>query len=449
MTIIDRLRGRLAEIVAERDATLAEIEALTAELEDNDTPETRAEVDGRFARLDDLDARIGELSERIERLEAAEERAATARTLTGPADRAARVVDEPRTYTPQSARDGVSFFADLVRRTSDSAAAERLARHEREHAVETRDVGTGAFAGLTVPQYLTDLVAPLRRAGRPFADIAQSVPLPDRGMTVELSRITTGSSAAVQVTENSAVSETDMDDTVLSVPVRTIAGQQDVSRQVIERSTNVDVVVARDLVSAHDTALDSQLLNGSGASGQHLGVRNVAGIISVAYTDTTPTVPELYPKFADLIQQVQAATFTGITHFVMHPRRWWWIAQALGTSFPLLQFPATAPQVAGNVGDTSYESTNRLLFGVPVVLDGNVPTSLGAGTNEDVIIGVTATELWLWEQAGSPLFVRADEVGIGTLTVKFVAYSFTAFAAGRYPAAHGVITGTGLVPPTF
>ncbi len=58
--------------------------------------------------------------------------------------------------------------------------------------------------------------------------------LPAAGMSLEISRMTTGTSTAIQETQNTAVSETDADDTLLSVPVRTIAGQQDLSRQAIE-----------------------------------------------------------------------------------------------------------------------------------------------------------------------------------------------------------------------
>jgi hypothetical protein len=38
------------------------------------------------------------------------------------------------------------------------------------------------------------------------------------------------------------VSETDADDTLLTVDVRTIAGQQDLSRQAIERGTGIDTI---------------------------------------------------------------------------------------------------------------------------------------------------------------------------------------------------------------
>jgi hypothetical protein len=104
---------------------------------------------------------------------------------------------------------------------------------------------------------------------------------------------------------------------------------------------------------------------------------------------------------------------------------------------------------AGNIGGTDYGAMGRNILGVPVVLDGNLPILAGASTNEDVILGVTARELHLWEDSGAPLFIRAEQPGAGTLQVKFVVYSYSAFTAGRYPGAHGTITSTGLVTPTF
>jgi hypothetical protein len=72
-----------------------------------------------------------------------------------------------------------------------------------------------------VPQYLTDMYAPKVQAMRPFADICNKHDLPPDGMTVNISRITTGTSTALQATENVAVSETDIDDTLLTENVQT------------------------------------------------------------------------------------------------------------------------------------------------------------------------------------------------------------------------------------
>jgi HK97 family phage major capsid protein len=444
--LIAQLNASALEKVARMQAI---VEGAQAANRANLNETEQAEYNGLKSDVAALSARVIDLGETEERERTAAE---VAERLT--AGGGARVTNEPRVYSREAARQGVSFFRDLKNKADDPEASARLARHQREMAdavaqLEQRDVGTGAFSGLVVPQYLTDLVAPLRRAGRPVGDIANKHPLPPEGMTVNISRITTGSGVAVQTGENVGATEVDMDDTLLTVDVRTLAGMQDVSRQAIDRGTGIDDVVIQDLTRAYNTELDNQLLNGSGAAGQHRGIRNVVGIIPVTYTDATPTAAELYPKQADLIQQIQAGVFMGISHFVMHPRRWWWIAKELGATFPLLQMPGTAPQVAGNAGDTSYEATNRLLFGVPVILDGNIPVNLGAGVNEDVILGVTAEELHLWEDADAPMLIRAEQAIASQLSVRFVLFGYSAFTAGRYPAAHGTVSGTGLITPAF
>jgi HK97 family phage major capsid protein len=456
--MLEELRKRLRALLDARAAKQAEwdqlLEAPTAEARDLNDDEAAKHAELREA-LTALDNDKTALEERIRELEDIARRREDAQRMSewlgeDQTTTTVRVGDEPRTYSPDAERRGVSFLRDLVHRNEDPRAADRLRRHMNEAGpVEARDVGTGAFAGLTVPQYLTDLAAPVARAGRPVADIANRHPLPPDGMTVNISRITTGTATAVQASENAATQETNMDDTLLTVNVRTIAGQQDVSRQALDRGVGIDTIVIEDLVRAYNTELDRGILNDDGTSGTHLGVRSVSGIVAVTYTDASPTAAELYPKLADLIQQIQAGVYMGVTHFVMHPRRWWWIAKELGSTFPLLQMPGTAPQQAGNAGGTEYDATNRLLFGVPVVLDGNIPTNLGAGTNEDVVLAVTAPELHLWEDGDAPLLIRAEETGAGNLTVKFVVYGYTAFAAGRYPGAHGTIGGTGLVTPTF
>jgi hypothetical protein len=57
---------------------------------------------------------------------------------------------------------------------------------------------------------------------------------------------------------------------------------------------------------------------------------------------------------------------------------------------------------------------------------------------------VNANELFLWEQPGSPLYIRAEQPLVQNLAVRMVVFGFSAFTGGRYPAAHGAITGTGL-----
>lgn len=406
--------------------------------------ESAAELEARVAAVEartDLEARITELEARA---------AATAEARAY--DDVARVTREERTYNPEADARGVSFLHDVVARTfGDMDAAQRLSRHSQEERVErgssleSRAIGTSALGALVVPQYLTDLVAPLARAGRPVADIANRMPLPAEGMTVEIPRITTGTSAATQATQNTSVSETNLDETTLSIPVVTIAGQQTVSVQALSRGRGTEQIILRDLVAAYNTELDAQLIGGSGSTGFHRGILNTAAIQSVTYTDSSPTVAELYPKLFDLIQKVQTGYFGGISHFIMHPRRWAWMAAAVSSSSPFLQINQNPQGAGGQFGAPAYGTVVGNIAGVQVVTDANIATT--TATNQDTIYGVTASELHLWEDAGAPLFVRVDQAS--TLGVTIAAFGFTAFTAGRYPAAHGKISGTGLATPSF
>lgn len=416
------------------------VEPVEARSEDSAPADLEARVAAAEARAD-LEARIINLEARA--VATAESRAY---------DSVARVTREERTYSVDADRRGVSFIHDVVARTfGDADAGQRLSRHaqeertERGTASETRAIGTSALGAIVVPQFLVDLVAPVARAGRPTADICTRYPLPAEGMTVEIPRLTTGTSAAVQATQNTSVSETNLDETTLSVPVVTIAGQQTISVQALTRGRGTEQIIVRDLVAAYNTRLDNQIINGAAGTGEHRGILATANIQAVTFTDSTPTVSELYPKLFDLIQKVQTGYFGGISHFLMHPRRWAFLAAAVGTSQPFLQISQNPQGAGGQAAAPGYGGVVGNIAGVDVVLDANILTT--TSTNQDTIYGVTASELHLWEDGGAPLFIRVDQAS--SLGVTIAAFGFTAFTAGRYPAAHGAISGTGLTTPTF
>lgn len=454
---MESMRDRLARELRELIETTEQL-IRSAEEENRDlTPEDFQTVSENRARADALRTRIAELDQWATERDAA---AAAAAELdqAGPAAPAegreqapaVTVNSEPLTYHD---RCGHSFVRDAFRAQfrNDPQAQARIARHQAEMDVELRDVATSAFAGLVVPQYLTDLYAPLARAGRVTANLCRGLPLPDAGMTVNISRITTGTATAVQASENAAVQETDIDDTLLTVDVRTIAGQQDVSRQAIERGTMIDQVVLEDLANDYAAKLDVQVVNGSGAAGQMLGILGTSGINAVTYTDASPTVAEAFPKIADAIQQINSARYLPADVLIMHPRRWGWFTAAVDTQTrPLVVPNQNAPANAVGVGQPASYGPVGTLFGLPVYTDANIPTNLGAGTNEDRIIVARSQDLLLWEEgSGAPRALSFEETAPGNLTIKFVVFGFAAFTAGRYPGAVSVISGTGLVTPTF
>ena len=448
MSYLDKVVERRDAVKAEMDAVL---EAVASENRTDLTTEETAKVDALVAESRTLDEKIEKLTAQATAdAKASEARSAVAEIAT-PKVGGYKVTKESRTYAPES---DTSFFKDAYNAQfkSDYAAQERLARHQREEEIERRDVGTAQFEGLVIPQYLTEFAAPLARAGRPFADFATAKhTLPPAGMTLNISRMTTGTSTAVQVTQNDAVSETDPDDTLLTINVRTIAGQSDLSRQAIERGTGIDQFVAQDLVRSWHTTLDSQILNGAGTAGTIVGLR-AAGGNAVTFTSTAPTAALLYPKLADAIQQIQTNAFTNPTHFVVHPRRLAFLLASVDSSNrPLVVPAASGPTNAmgSGAGQSLYGNSGYQMMGLPIITDASIGTTYGTTTNQDEIYVVTAPECHLWEQSGSPFTLRYDATGAGNLTIKTVVYGYAAFTAGRYPLANSIISGTGLAAPSF
>jgi HK97 family phage major capsid protein len=274
--------------------------------------------------------------------------------------------------------------------------------------------------------------------------------LPAAGMTLNISRMTTGTSTAVQAAENDAISNTNADDTLLTVNVRTIAGQQDISKQAIERGTGIDQFIIQDLIRGWHTTLDNQILNGTGASGQILGINDTPGINTVTFTEASPTVAELYPKLADAYQKIQTSVFQNPTHWIMHPRRLAFLLAGVdGSQRPLVLPALNGPMnaVATGAGAASYGNSGYTMMGLPIIADANIRTDYDG--DQDRIFCVNAGELHLWEQPGSPFALNFDATGAGSLTIKSVVYGYSAFTAGRYPGAVSAISGTGLAAPTF
>jgi hypothetical protein len=452
----------------ERDPSTTEVEQVTQ------AREARAAIDAEIG--DEATPAAGTLRFRLNELleeQRADERAATLLREVTPApgatqppayDRVHRVGQEQRTYRPDERggveRSGGQFLRDLATQFlyNDPGAAERLNRHMAEERVERgaqiegmldRAAGTGAFAGLTVPQFLTDFYAPAARALRPLADAMRKHDLPSQGMTVNISRITTGTSVAVQAAENTGVSETNIDDTLLTIPIQTSSGQQTLSRQSIERSTGAEDAMLDDLFRAYATTLDNTIIT-QAATGLSAAVQ---GGNTVAYTDATPTAAELWPKFLDAQQRVESALLSADTDsdaVIMHARRWAWLQSQVGPNWPFIAQMNTPVQAGGvNDGAKQYGAGYRgRVAGLNVIVDNNIQTTLGAGTEDEAYV-VNLNECHLWEDPSAPVLIRAEQPAAASLGVLFVVYGYFAYTFGRYPLAVAKVNGTGFIAPTF
>lgn len=423
----------------QRDAALAKADALVAAAQGetrNLTTDEDASIVALLDEVRDLDEQIA----KHEELEGRQSQAAEIRKQRNIEPVVQTTVkSEPRTYSPESRN---SFIADAyaAQFSNDFAARERLSRHMKEEQVERRDVTSANFTGLVVPQYLTDLAAPFARAGRPTADIARKHALPAAGLTLNISKVTTGSSVAAQ-TEGAAVSETNMDDTLLTINVNTYAGQQNVSRQALERGTGIDTLVMADLVSAYHTSLDAAVVAEVKAGNGN----------TVTYTDASPTVAELYPKILDAVQKIQTSFYAGPNVIVMHPRRLAWILAAVDSTNRPLAVPTmngAMNAVAVGTGSVVYGNSGYSIAGLPVVTDANVTTT-DNGDQDAIYIG-NSQELHLWEEGtGEPMMLRFEQPKAAELDVTMIVYGYSAFTVRRYPKAWAEIIGTGLAAPTF
>jgi len=433
-----------AKLKEQRSALIEKAQAIVAKAttEQRDlTADEDKEIVDSLKSAEELDGSI----QHHEELESRSAEAAKVREERGLKESAStRVVSEPRTYSPSAP---TSFIRDAysAQFNNDYEAQQRLARHMSEERIERRDVTSANFAGLVVPQFLTDLAAPFARAGRPVANAARKHQLPDAGLTLSISKVTTGTAVALQ-SEGAAVQETNMDDTKLDITVQTIAGQQNVSRQAIERGTNIDSLVMTDLVSAYHTFLDNKVV-------AQLRTDVAAGGNVVTFTDASPTVAELYPKIADAIQKVQTTFFAGPNVMIMHPRRLAFILAAVdSTNRPLALPQSNNPMNAVSVGSGTpqYGNSGYSILGLPVITDANVSVVEGPGTNEDNIYVGNMQELHLWEQgSGEPMMLRFEQPKGSELEIQMIVYGYSAFTANRYPKAWSIIDGTGLVTPTF
>jgi HK97 family phage major capsid protein len=435
MSYAKKLQEKRSALVEKAEAIVA---LATTEERDLTTQED-ADVASALAEATQLDDSI----QHHEQLEARSAEAAQLREVRGITEKSVTVVkSEPRTYSPQAP---TSFIKDAysAQFNNDFAAQGRLARHMQEEQIERRDVTSAAFAGLMVPQFLTDLAAPFARAGRVTADLARKHELPSSGLTISISKVTTGTAVASQ-TEGASVQNTDMDDTKLDLTVKTFAGMQNVSRQAIERGTNIDSLVMSDLVSSYHTVLNTAVVAELLASAGQ----------TVTYTDASPTVAELYPKLVDAIQKVQTTFFAGPNVIIMHPRRLGMILAAVdGQSRPLaVPTPSSSgqPAYAYGSGAVQYGNSGYSILGLPVYTDATVSVVQGTGTDQDTIYIGNSQELHLWEQgSGEPMMLRFEQPKASELEVQMIVYGYAAFTANRYANAWAQINGTGLITPSF
>lgn len=417
-------------------------------------PESQADV------LKDLKS----LQEQVQPLLAAREREVTAESLR---DMKAQVktlsetIEEFRSFNPEAGRKSqrpqgespylkgeASFFQDiLLSKGGDQKARARLMD------AKAMTEGTASAGGYLVQDQVADELLELRVANAPLLGILPHVQVNSDTLTF-ISE--TGGLTAGWVAELAAKPTADMTFGTLSVSVFTAAGLATVSNQLLQDAgrqsygpnVGIDSLIVRDLAKRLAVLQEIALINGTG-TGQPLGILGTAGVNTQSVGADT-TVPVLLDEIVDSIVDVQTNFLANPTHIVMHPRTWARIVKAREASAPstyLIGAGSTAFGRRGNDplpgGGVNNGGISGELFGLPVVTTPNMPTNLGAGTNESrVIVGDFSQGLVLDRQAVT--VDTSEHVYFTSNQTVFRAELRTGFTAARYPKAFTVISGTGL-----
>lgn len=374
-----------------------------------------------------------------------------------------------------------SFFRDILATVSpvpvpgtDTANAQaRLARHnalEAERRQSSRDVraiearalgiswqdqgiqtralssGSGVGGEFLPPKWLVDCFASVARAASPLRRLVRSIPLPDGCLELVIPRVTAvsgvvGPDASENTAPASTVSATDS----ITGAVRTFAGELEVSQQLYDRGGSfADQLVVSDFAESYAASLEQQLVNGTGTSGQLLGLLSVPSSVATTYTSASPTTAGVIEAVANLAAAVSDARERPPSFVLMRPSRYFWLAgmpdgsgnvstQRLGTGVKGAKAPDDGP--FGPLG------------GMPVYLDATLPADLGAGTNQDVVIAVRGQDVILLEDVPRFSAIVDAQGAAENLSVYLRYHVYVACFTSRYPSGIGSVTGTGFVVP--
>lgn len=383
-----------------------------------------------------LERKVEALQRKVEKVEPQVDRLRIERARSAPVE----VRSEPDVYRADGPHN---FLRDVLTASGPegSEAVERLAAHRRQ--VHARDVTTASWddSATPLPKYLAERREQLQRQERGMTGVVTILDMPPEGaagnplmssgqsgaatMTFNTPQLTTATSVA-WTAENEDSSETDPAWTDAVVTAHTVRGAADIAMEAVHRGVNVQDSVIDDLSELIDITINKALLSGTG-TGQPKGIL-AADVIGSALTKTdadnaAPTPLLAFGHLVDLLTLMATTGTTMPTHLVLHPRRFGYLASATSAQGPLFE---------------SLQTATPTIAGVPVVVDIDVPTNLGTGTNQDVAIGLNQPSVILYR---SPLMVRTGTPQLHAFTHTLVVGRLVAVRVKR-PTSLGIVRGT-------
>ena len=378
----------------------------------------------------------------------------------------ANVTREPSIYRPAEQGGTYSYFADRWKaKRSDSEAQGRLERNDKESASQLRSwnykreqesrtraeemgvtfetrvtpsVIQGFGGTFAPPAYLIQQYTTAPRPELVVGELCQKYVLPSGIQSISIPRIKTPGTSVQPTTDAAPSPLRDFTDSQVTSQVITLSGTVDVAIQLLEQSPqgagHLDRIIFGDLASAFSAELESQLQNGLGGTKEFTGLQNVEGKNEITYTSSSPTGSEFFKPLAQTFGSVSDSRKLSPTCWVMRGGRWAFLMSALDKE----ERPLGVPM------DNTTSTTSQpigVLLGLPVYLSESIPTTLGAGQNQDLLYALRPADMHLWE-SDYRLSVY-EEVLSGTMDARIQLRGYCAALVGRYPTSIATLTGTG------
>lgn len=230
----------------------------------------------------------------------------------------------------------------------DGAEAELRAMNE----------GTGSAGGYTVPTPLSAQLIDLAR-NRTVVIKAGALTVPMESQTLAMARLA-GDPTAAWRAENAAITASDMRFEAVTFTAKTLAAMCKLSVELFEDGNNIDQVVSDALASALALELDRAALLGDGSGATPKGLYSQTGVQAVAVADTFDA-SELISAIQKIYEQNGEPN-----GMVFSPRTWANITAWKDTTGQPLRLPPA-------------------IENLPKFVTNQVPTNLGAGTNESPV----------------------------------------------------------------
>lgn len=335
----------------------------------------------------------------------------------------------------------------------DHNAFDRLSAMETKAASEwgtdTKAVGEATNAGggyLVPPQYWQQGLAEFRIAVGKLRALCTELPA---GSDLVLLPRETGLNTVGWVAEGATKPSTDQTFGQLSIGIFPLAGITKVSNQMLQDSTPaVDAIAKKDLGRTIGQAEDIAFINGSG-SNQPLGILNTPGVLSLAVGTGSLGKPTA-DAISAAITAIQSNFFGDPDAVLAHPRDIQKLRNSTDANGRYLLEPAFYPAGTPNAGgatallgaNVTAPSPVGMMWGLPIYSDANIPTNLGAGTNETRVIVANFKEDYVLDREAMRIDVSSEAgTSFEQNQTWFRGEERLGFTAGRQPTANCFITG--------